>query len=84
MNIRQLEDELQRLGIPASLYSIGVDRDEALCLLGEEGLWQVFFSERGSRQELRKFRDEDEACQYFRIRLLDMNAWRSRTFGPEG
>jgi hypothetical protein len=38
---------------------------ETFCILSEGGKWRVFYSERGSRFDMREFRDEGEACRYF-------------------
>ena len=63
MNTSELARLLQSMGMPADAYSIGSDRNEAYCLLPEQGRWHVYYSERGHRNSERVFADEAGACQ---------------------
>lgn len=66
MNIRELEENLNALGIPNDMYSImeGGLPNEKLCIVQEKN-WQVYYSERGCKTGLTVFDTEEEACEYF-------------------
>lgn len=70
MTITNLQKELQSMGIPEELYSImdGGLPSEKLCIVNE-GVWQVYYSERGQKTGLRTFSAESEACEYFLKKL---------------
>ena len=66
MNINELYNELERLGISHDLYSImpiGMP-NEKLCLVCE-GEWKIFYSERGSKTGEKSYSTEEEACDAF-------------------
>lgn len=66
MTVEQLEKELEMMEIPQELYSIMVGGlpNEKLCI-AKENKWQVYYSERGSKNELKLFETESEACEFF-------------------
>lgn len=70
MNSGELASELQRRRVPGDAYSLGRDRDEAYCLVGGEGEWRVYYSERGNRNDERVLPSEAEACEELLRRLL--------------
>ncbi|MBS1212055.1 MAG: hypothetical protein H6R26_671, partial [Proteobacteria bacterium] len=49
---------------------------EKYCIAKERELWEVYYSERGTKGGLIQFQSEDEACQYL-IGLLarDQSVW---------
>ena len=51
-------------------WAIGVASEDSYCLTPEDGGFAVFFQERGSRFQERRFDDEDEACVYLLLWLL--------------
>ncbi|MBI0578658.1 hypothetical protein IEC97_14940 [Neobacillus cucumis] len=71
------KDELQLLlinaNIPKDLYSLkGGFPNEAFCLNKEDNIWEVYYSERGVKSQLKKFDSEDEACSYFYQTILEL------------
>lgn len=66
MTIIELESELEKLGVPSDLYSIMIGGlpNEKLCIVREDK-WKVYYSERGSKNGLKIFETETEACEYF-------------------
>lgn len=71
MNVMQLEQELKRIGVPQWMYFLmhnGLP-NEAFCLTPADGHWEVYYSERGLRSDLRTFSTEEEACEYLLGRL---------------
>lgn len=67
MTIYELEKKLQQIKVPKSCYSImkGGLPNEMLCLITENGNWVVYYSEKGIRSGVTKFKSESEACTYF-------------------
>ena len=65
MNINELINELERLGISQELYSLhGGTPNEKLCLIHEKK-WIIYYSERGLRTSAKEYASEDEACEVF-------------------
>ena len=69
MTIEQLKQELERLGIPRRVYSLNGRKDERLCIEAREGMWHVYFVERGKEGSVKQFATESEAC-YFMLNEL--------------
>lgn len=68
MNIRQLEQDLISEGCNPGSYAIGErgQASDAYCLTFSDGLWRVYYSERGVDQPpFFESADEAEACAYF-------------------
>lgn len=66
MDIRKLKIELVKLNVPMDAYSLnGGLPNETYCIGNNHGTWEVYYSERGHKIGLTKFRKEDEACNYF-------------------
>lgn len=67
MNIKELEKVIKSENIPSDCYSImkGGLPNETYCLVSENNNWIVYYSERGNRSGLKKFKNESEACKYF-------------------
>lgn len=66
MTLRELRKALRLIGVPKDMHwlSDGLPSDR-LCICQEDGKWIVYFSERGSRFDLKYFDTESEACEYF-------------------
>jgi hypothetical protein len=69
-------DELQLLlineNVPKELYSLnGGLPNEAFCLNNEDNIWEVYYSERGKKSQLKKFKSEGEACDYLYRTILE-------------
>lgn len=69
MKITDLKSELSKLHIPNDSYSIDDIEDESLCLILDEGVWCVFYSERGNRAEAEYFANKNDACGAFLARI---------------
>jgi hypothetical protein len=70
------KDELQQLlinaNVPKDLYNLnGGLPNEVFCLNKEDNIWEVYYSERGVKSQLKKFDSEDEACDYFYKTILE-------------
>ncbi len=62
MNTQQLEEVLLRNKVPKELYSLkGGLPSEAYCMKKNDK-WEVYYSERGIKQNIGKFETEDDAC----------------------
>jgi hypothetical protein len=71
MNINDLLDELKRLGIPSSWFSLedkGVI-DYKTCLRFIDNQWTIFYSERGGKYKVKTFESEDAACKELLLRM---------------
>ena len=76
MTKESLIQALQSLGICRDAYSLDGDSvDEAYVLEAERDDWVVYYSERGLRSGLQRFKRESDACEYLYERLArDANA----------
>ncbi|WP_293778152.1 hypothetical protein [uncultured Oxalicibacterium sp.] len=64
MLIKDLQLELEKLGVPRRVYSIGRPADERLCIEQRGGRWDVYFIERGKETTLRVFPSESDAALF--------------------
>lgn len=66
MNVKDLSEELERLGISKDLYSLmsGGAPNEKLCLV-YDGVWKIYYSERGKQTGEKIFSNEEDACEAF-------------------
>lgn len=63
MNIKQLEEILLMNKVPKELYSLkGGLPSEAYCIEKKEK-WEVYYSERGIKQNMGYFENEEDACK---------------------
>lgn len=77
----QLAEKLKQMNIRKDSYSLnGGLPNEAFCLNMHNNVWEVYYSERGSKSGLKIFYSEEEACEYFyewlvktfkRMKLMD-------------
>ena len=65
MNIQELIERFESLGVPPRAYSVGSERNESYSMVHENGKWTVFYSERGNRNDEMTFIDEHAACREF-------------------
>lgn len=72
MNIELLKEHIKCLDIPSDCYSLGRDRNEALCLLHENALWRLYYSEKGMRSNELLFYNEPDACDAFLLHVKHM------------
>ncbi|MDA1363047.1 hypothetical protein O1R50_25770 [Glycomyces luteolus] len=64
MLISDLPARLAAMGIGTGLYSIGVGRENSLCIEQSGSSWVVYYQERGQWNNVLTFSDEDEVCRY--------------------
>ena len=68
MNWVDLKRALEESKIRPDCYSLngGLPNEEyCLSFNANSQLWEVYYSERGDKNSLREFEDEDAACGYF-------------------
>ena len=66
MDKKQLQTLLISKNIRSDAYSFYSSlRNEAYCIDEKNGIWQVYYSERGTAWSIMKFDTEAEACDYF-------------------
>ena len=73
MNLRELESYIVDNRIRSDAVSVGrglPSETEKYCIVKEGKLWEVYYSERGSKGGLAQFLSEEEACNHL-IRLLE-------------
>lgn len=72
MKKNELQQLLINANVPKDLYNLnGGLPNEVFCLNKEDNIWEVYYSERGVKSQLKKFKSEDEACNYFYKTILD-------------
>ena len=65
MNISDLEKRLQARHIREDMYCLnGGSSNESYCLNQADRNWEVYYSERGQKTNLKTFADENSACEY--------------------
>jgi hypothetical protein len=71
MDIRQLEKELDNLGIPKDYYSINGQLVSDTYMLNQVYTkWEYFyFDEKGNKEGYKSFDNENKACEYFLEKL---------------
>lgn len=71
MNIRQLEKELDNLGIPKNYYSINGQLVADTYILNQVySKWEYFYyDEKGNQEGYKNFDNENEACEYLLEKL---------------
>jgi hypothetical protein len=61
---------LQAAGVRPGAYSVSGAEDLALCLENVDGLWEVFYFERGGKTFSKRFSSESDACTYMYEELM--------------
>lgn len=73
MNKRELEKKLIEENIPKDSYCLnGGYLNEAYCLEENYGRWEVYYSERGRKTNVKSFLCEEEACKYLHNELIQI------------
>jgi hypothetical protein len=73
MKKEELQQSLINANVPKDLYNLnGGLPNEAFCLNKEGEIWEVYYSERGVKSQLKQFHSEDEACNYFYQTILEV------------
>lgn len=66
MNIIELKKRLQTRNVREDMYCLdGGFQSEAYCLAQSGQNWEVYYSERGQKSNLKTFYNESSACEYF-------------------
>lgn len=66
MDKKQLGERLQQENINEYYYSLDGDLpNEAFCLHENNNHWEVYYSEKGNKSQLKSFESEEDACNYF-------------------
>jgi len=64
MKKNELQQKLISENISLDMYSLnGGLPNEAFCLSEINGIWEVYYSERGNKTGLKVFNKEEDACQ---------------------
>lgn len=73
MNINTIGRKLSEAGIEEADYAIGDHPDETLCLTrgANEGTWEVYYQERGKKEGLQTFDNEEAACYHLYAYLVE-------------
>jgi hypothetical protein len=76
MNKEELARILKKENIDQRFYSLTGPTDtrvgwDAYVLEENYGIWEVYFYERGHKENIRKFKSESEACEYFLKYILE-------------
>jgi hypothetical protein len=73
MTKNELQNLLIKERIPENYYSLegGIPNDRMVLSKTKRG-WEVYYSERGSRSEIKEFISEKEACEYIYIQIKEM------------
>ncbi|QUQ69780.1 hypothetical protein [Kutzneria sp. CA-103260] len=70
MNIEELESAVAAIGIPARMVAAGGHAQFSWSVeQAEDGAWEVYWLERGDKNDLERFADENQACTYLLGRL---------------
>ena len=73
MKIPEMQNLIKINNIPDDAYSINrKSQDESLCIQKNANIWEVFYYERGLKNSVHTFKNEDEACEYF---IKKLNEW---------
>ncbi len=74
MKIQELEKKLLEINAPKDLYSIlkGGLPNEQYCITKSGKGFEVYYSERGNKSELKVFDVEDMACQHFLKKIKEL------------
>lgn len=73
MLLSDLENKLIKLKVPKDWYSLkGGLPNECLCLSYEEGIWEIYYSERGNKTGLNTYDNESDACEAFLKKIKKM------------
>lgn len=73
MTVKELAAQLREEKIPDNWYTLeGGLPSEKWCMEKTYSGWDVYYSERGLRNQLRHFTFEEEACEYFYNELKEM------------
>ena len=67
----QLQAFFERNGIPSNSYAFYSEEDEAICIDKVGSEWRVYYSERGSKNELGWGKSESQALDIMKLFVLE-------------
>ncbi|MGH8491408.1 MAG: hypothetical protein ACREXS_21750 [Gammaproteobacteria bacterium] len=80
MSPQEIVDRLKRYGVdPNDVFNANGDllENDKYHLVSSEGVWQVYYSERGHKWDYREFNSESDACEYlWNLLEKDETIWR--------
>jgi hypothetical protein len=83
VNLTELADAVARIGIPQQLVALGGSAEYAWCVeRAEDGAWEVYWLERGNKNNLVRLPSEDTACLYLLGRLTYSQLLAGAVRGP--
>ncbi len=66
MDLKDLEYRLKSIRIPVQAFEINTEYDtEVYRIVKKDGKWEIYYSERGNKNSLKIFSNENDACEYF-------------------
>lgn len=81
MTRAELKIELDKINIPENYYSLYDElMPDRIVVYHNYSQWEVFYYERGSRNNEKIFLSEDAACKYVLNYFIDLKQW-SEEFG---
>lgn len=87
MTIKEVEQFLIAAGLPPGdgFYVLdgGMGPGECFAIQYDGNVWQVFYSERGMKKQLRVFATEEEAVHYFLFCILEALVGEYKDSHPE-
>jgi hypothetical protein len=84
MTVEQLKQLLYNRGLrkdSVSFWRGAPTASEEYCISREDGYWEVYYFERGHKNDLRRFGDEASACDYL-LALLENDKTVWQNLGP--
>jgi hypothetical protein len=83
VNLAELAGALDRIGIRREVVVLGNSAEYAWCVeQADDGAWEVFWMERGNKNNLVRLPDEDTACLYLLGRLTYSQLLAGAIHGP--
>lgn len=67
-------DYCNRKNISPEFYSLYSDKDEAFCLERQGDEWRIYYSERGTKNDLAWAKNEAQALNVLKLFLLEAHA----------
>ena len=78
LDLAALKEILNYCAVPEDMYSLtGGLPSETYCIDCNHDCWEVFYSERGNKNEITRFDNEAEACAELLTRILNDSFYRS-------
>ena len=73
MKTKDLSEIFYENKVSRSIYSLnGGVPDDKVCIDKLDGVWSVYYSEKGRRNTLGEFHNEEEACKFMYDRVMDI------------